>query len=257
MGFQKKLTGVSVQLSRQQPCETCPFRSLKVFRDFTDKELEFVSGFKNGELIAEAGATLLLEGAMSPHIFTVLSGWGFRYKVLPDGRRQVLNFVMPGDIVGLQGSMLGEMQHSVEALSGMLLCVFERSCLWELFSKHPGLAFDVTWLSAREEQILDEHLLSVGRRTALERLAYLLLHIYTRADALGLVKANRMAFPFTQQLLADTLGLSLVHTNKTLRRLCERKLVRWKGRQFELLDQDALAEVAAYEPTETRLRPFI
>ena len=138
------MTGVSLQSSRQQPCETCPLRGLEAFRNFADHELSFVSGFKTGELVAEAGATVLLEGHKSPHLFTVLSGWGFRYKVLPDGRRQVLNFVMPGDFVGLQGTMLGEMQHSVEALSNMLLCVFQRGDLWKLFSNHPGLAFDLT-----------------------------------------------------------------------------------------------------------------
>lgn len=251
------MTGVSLQSSRQQPCETCPLRGLEAFRKFTDRELSFVSDFKTGELVAEAGATVLLEGHKSPHLFTVLSGWGFRYKLLPDGRRQVLNFVMPGDFVGLQGTMLGEMQHSVEALSNMLLCVFQRGDLWKLFSNHPGLAFDLTWLSAREEQILDEHLLSVGRRTAFERLAYLLLHIHTRAAAVGLAKGNKMIFPFTQQLLADTLGLSLVHTNKTLRRLYERELVRWKDRQFELLDRKGLAKVAHWEPNDERPRPLI
>ena len=70
------------------------------------------------------------------------------------------------------------MQHSVEALTDMMLCVFPREKLWDLYTDYPTLAFDVTWLAAREEQILDEHLLSVGRRTAIERIAYLLLHLF-------------------------------------------------------------------------------
>ena len=76
---------------------------------------------------------LFLEGTSSAHLYTVLSGWAFRYKLLPDGRRQILNYCFPGDFIGLQGSVMNEMQHSIEALSDMVLCVFQREGLWRLF----------------------------------------------------------------------------------------------------------------------------
>ena len=82
-----------------------------------------------------------------------------------DGRRQILNFALPGDFIGLQASIFDSIGNSVEALSDVVLCVFPREKLWDLYTRYPTLAFDVTWLAAREEQILDEHLLSVGRRT--------------------------------------------------------------------------------------------
>lgn len=91
------------------------------FRPFKHKELAFVANFKIGERSVESGGTILSEGERSEHLFTVLSGWGFRYKVLKDGRRQILNYVMPGDMVGLQGTLMGEMQHSIEALSPVTL----------------------------------------------------------------------------------------------------------------------------------------
>src|SRR6266567_5043593 len=153
------------------PCEDCPLRRKAVFREFSESELEFVKEFKAGELNVETGTTVLLEGTNSAHLYTVLSGWAFRYKTLPDGRRQILNFALPGDFLGLQGSVNDEMQHSIEALTDMKLCVFPREKLWDLYRDYPSLAFDVTWLAAREEQVLDEHLLSVGRRTSMERLA--------------------------------------------------------------------------------------
>jgi CRP-like cAMP-binding protein len=188
----------------------------------------------------------------------VLSGWAFRYKTLPDGRRQILNYAIPSDLLGLQGSVNDEMQHSVEALTDMMLCVFPREKLWDLYTNYPTLAFDVTWIAAREEQILDEGLTSVGRRTAMERLAYLLLTLFQRAEEVGLTRGNSIQFPFTQQHVADTLGLSLVHTNKTLQRLNATKMMRWKGRQFEILDREALAKIASYERPEPRARrPFI
>src|SRR6185312_8365246 len=144
------------------PCEKCPLRERPVFRPFERKELAFVSRFKTGELSVDRGTTVLVEGSHSAHLYTVLSGWGFRYKLLSDGRRQILNYVMPGDLIGLQGSVMGEMQHSIEALSPMLLCVFERSELHELYRNYPDLAYDITWLASREERMLDENLLSVG-----------------------------------------------------------------------------------------------
>jgi CRP-like cAMP-binding protein len=229
-----------------------------VLRDFTAKELEFVANFKSGELNVEAGTSILLQGTNSAHLYTILSGWAFRYKTLADGRRQILNYALPSDFIGLQGSVSDEMQHSVEALTDMILCVFPREKLWSLYTDYPELAFDLTWLAAREEQILDEHLLSVGRRTSLERVAYLLLHLFHRAEEVGLTKGHSVQFPFTQQHVADTLGMSLVHTNKTLKRLTATRTVRWKERQFEILDREGLAQVAGYEPSRPRARrPFI
>ncbi len=239
------------------PCESCPLRPLHVFRQFSEDELTFVSAFKSGELTAEPGTTLFLEGTNSAHLYTLLSGMAFRYKLLPDGRRQILNFVFPGEFVGLQGSVVNEMQHSVEVLSNAVLCVFSRDKLWDLYSHYPSLAFDITWLAAREEQLLDEHLLSVGRRSAPERTAFILLHLYRRAEDVGLAKNHKVAFPFTQQHIADALGMSLVHTNKTLRRLHNMKLMRWQGREFEILDWKRLAQLAVYEESETKPRPLI
>jgi CRP-like cAMP-binding protein len=150
------------------------------------------------------------------------------------------------------------MQHSVEALTDMTLCVFPREKLWDLYKDYPTLAFDVTWIASREEQMLDEGLLSVGRRTAMERLAFFLMLMFQRAEEMGLTKGTSIQFPFTQQHVADTLGLSLVHTNKTLQRLNATKAMRWKDRKFEVLDRDALMKIANFDRSAPRARrPFI
>jgi CRP/FNR family transcriptional regulator len=226
------------------------------FRDFTPTELRFVSSFKTGEMTAEPGAVILSEGAHSAHLYTLLSGWAFRFKTLPDGRRQILNYMLPGDLVGLQGSVIGEMEHSVEALSPLVLCVFQRDRLDELFGGHPGLGFDVTWLAAQEERMLDNHLLSLGRRTALERAAYLLSFLHQRAETVNL-GSKRIEIPLTQQHVADTLGLSIVHTNKTLRKLTNMGLLRWLGGACEVLDLEKLMVVAGWEGQQERKRPLI
>src|SRR5262245_24764825 len=197
-------------------CTECPLRLLEYFREFTQPELDFMVSFKMGELSVEPGTSILKEKTNSPHLYTVLHGWCFRYRTLADGSRQLLNFALPGDMIGLQTSMFGEVDHSIDSLTNLTLCVFSRERIWELFQNHPSLAFDITWLATREERILGEYLTAVGQRTAQSRLAFVLMQLYRRCLPLHLAADNVMAVPFTQQHLADLVGLSLVHTNKTL-----------------------------------------
>ncbi|MFD1746819.1 Crp/Fnr family transcriptional regulator [Rhizobium helianthi] len=242
----------------RRPCELCPLRGRSAFRDFAPEELAFVSSFKQAELTVEAGGALIVEGEQHPQLYTALGGWGFRYKILEDGRRQILNYILPGDLIGLQGNLMSEMLHSVEALTRMTLCIFERERLTALFRNHPSLAYDLTWIASREESMLDEHLLSIGRRTALERAAYLLAFLDHRAHMTGIFTADvPHVLPLTQQHVADTLGLSLVHTNKTLKRLSEIGLLRWLDRGCEVLDRGRLLDIAGWQPAPEGLRPFI
>jgi CRP/FNR family transcriptional regulator, anaerobic regulatory protein len=239
------------------PCESCPLRQLSSFRPFEAEELAFVKSLKSGELVAEAGTTILLDGSNSPHLFTVLSGWAVRYKLLAEGRRQVLNFSMPGDLLGLQASLFKEMQHSVDALTDVRLCVFPRQRIWELFKNYPGLAFDMTWLASREESILAEHLASVGQRSAYGRIAYMILHLFDRARRSGLARGNKLTLPVTQQDLADAMGLSIVHTNKTLKRLRATGWITWTRQDLTVRDESRLRDLAEYESVDKAPRPFI
>ena len=137
----------------------------------------------------------------------------------------------------------------------MLLCVFERDRLWELYQGQPGLAFDLTWIAAREERMLDEHLLSVGQRTGEERAAHLLLFLFDRAGARS-DRGGRSTFPFSQPLIADALGLSLVHTNRILNRFTRRGLIELNKRQMALKDLDGLKEIAEWEEV-TKAAPAV
>jgi len=243
--------------THQLRCGDCPLKLFDYFRSFSEDQLEFLSKFKTGELSAQPGATIMVEGSHSAHLYTVLFGTAFRYKMLEDGRRQIMNFVFPGDLIGLQGSVMGEMQHSVEVLSPIRLCVFERQRLMELYERYSSLAFDLTWMAAREERILDENLLNVGRRTAIERAAYLIASLYFRAQAVGLVKGQRLNIPITQLHLSDTLGMSVVHTNRTLKKLSDRGLIRWRDRGCEVLNVDGLLDLAQWPGLEDGPRPYL
>ena len=174
------------------PCAQCPLRRCSALRAFTADELAFVQEFKTDELRVDPGVSFLREGAQQRiSLHRAAAAGPSATRCCDDGRRQILNYALPADLVGLQGSLMREMEHSVEALTPLTLCVFPRAKLWDLYSKFPSLAFDITWLAAREEQLIDEHLVSVGRRSALERTAYLLLHLFVRAEEVGLTQRQR------------------------------------------------------------------
>lgn len=239
-------------------CQNCPLRKRDVFDPLTEREIAFMQRFKSGELDVDPGTTLMTEGANSPHLYTILDGMGLRYKSLETGERQVISFILPGDFIGLQAGVMSEMQHSVEATTRMKLCVFDRKMLWTLFSDHPDRAFDLTWVAAVEEHFLGESLAIVGHMQGVERIARAFVQLYDRAAALGMVKGTQMALPYRQQDLADALGLSLVHTNKTLKTLREKGVAAWSNGTLDVLDYEGLCAIAQLEHDRKPMtRPLI
>ena len=226
-------------------CGDCPLRPLALFIDQTPEEHELVRSLKRKEVRLGALETLIHEGQKDAPIYTLLKGWAFRYKTLSDGRRQILSFLLAGDLIGVQQKMGDAAAHGVETLTDAVFCVFQRDSLWELHRGSPSMGFNVTWLVAQEESLVDGNLLSVGRRSAEERIATLLILLFKRAATLQAdIHESSVPFPLTQQHVADGLGLSLVHTNKTLRKLEKRGLHRIVDGRLHLLNPKALARLA-------------
>jgi CRP-like cAMP-binding protein len=238
-------------------CPSCPLRANGPFKQYGDRDISFLDELKKDHIGAAAGRDIVNAGDENPPLYTLFSGWAFRYKMLPDGRRQILNFLLPGDPIGFQGHMFDAAAHSVQALTDVELCSFHRGKIWELFRAHPELAFDLTWLTAREECLVDESLLTVGRRTAVEAVGVLLIQLYKRADALGLQKNGGVQFPLTQTHIADALGLSLVHTNKSLRKLAKLGLHEIKNGALTLLNGRAFDKLAQWWDEPVKPRPLL
>ena len=238
-------------------CKTCPLRQCEIFVPFSAEVLDFMQTFKTGELSVDAGTTILMEGSNSPQLYTVFSGMGTRYKTLENGRRQVINFLFPGDFIGLQAGLIGEMKHSVETSTPMTLCAFRREDLWGLFKSHPQRAYDLTWIGAVEEHFLGETIASIGQRDAIQRVSWALVRIHERLRAVGLYRAGQVPLPFRQQDMADALGLSLVHTNKTLKVLRARGLAHWTDGKLKVEDLKRLAEVAMIDLEKPDRRPLM
>ena len=239
------------------PCDDCALRTLEAFLPGTPEERKTIESFRVGSRRVPAGSAIVEEHRPSPFLFTLYAGWAFRYKTLSDGRRQILNFLLPGDFIGLQDEFSEGQTHGVEAVTDTTLCAFSRDRLWELFHAHPKLGYDITWLAAREEKMVYDNLVTAGRRNASERVAMLLMHLYRRAQRVGMERDGWVEFPFNQQHLADALGLSLVHTNKTLRKLQALGLYKLDAGWLRILEPHALETLGDYFERPMRPTPLI
>jgi CRP-like cAMP-binding protein len=238
-------------------CAHCPLRKLDIHDPLSKDELSFMQTFKHGELKVAAGTPILMQSSNAPQLYTVLRGMGLRYMLLPDGRRQVIGFVLPGDFVGLQAGVMGEVKHAFDATTSMTLCVFDRADLWSLFKQEPERAYDLTWLAAVEEHFLGDALTSVGQLGAMARISWGLMRFFKRCEALGLVSDRRCPFPYRQQDIADALGLSLVHTNKTLAKLRKRQILALENGYLSIRDAGAITEMAQMDMSQPSKRPLI
>jgi CRP-like cAMP-binding protein len=238
-------------------CFECALRRSGAFKPISDMELAFINEMKRDHLVCPPGSEIIPAGQDQAELYTLYAGWAIRCKTLSDGRRQILNIILPGDLIGLQGAMFEAAAYSVEALTEVQLCLLPRRKVWSLFENMPELAFDVTWLGSREEAIVDENLTSAGQRNASERIAALIIQLYKRLNMLGMVVNGAMPFPLTQQHIADTLGLSLVHTNKSLAKLRKLGMFSQTNGTLLLSNPKALESLAQYFDEEVAQRPLI
>ncbi|MGY6548447.1 MAG: Crp/Fnr family transcriptional regulator [Roseinatronobacter sp.] len=237
------------------PCDLCTLRRQPGFRHFSETELRFMRDFRMGEARFAKGDVIFREGDSLDVFYTAREGQGARYRHLPNGERQLVNFIFPGDTIGLQGVLGAEAVSTAVAASDMVLCRFRKARLAELFHNSPERAYALVWIAAVEEHFLGETITTLGQRDATERVAWALSRIYQRLCAAGLERAGSVPFPFRQRDLADALGLSLVHTNKTLARL--RPQVRWAGGRVYLHDRVALAEIGLTDHEAPPERPLL
>ena len=234
-----------VRLNR---CSICRVRQWALCQPLPDADLCVVENFKSGERKVASGADVYTEGEPWHELYTLLDGWILLYKLLDDGRRQITKVVLPGDFIGFVPDLNGPMDHSAAALTDVQLCVFPRTKIFELFKAHPELAIRMTWLVARDVEMAQERLISVGRRTAEERVSHFLLELYYRLRFRSPEpQGTKIPLPLTQEHIGDALGLTAVHVNRTIRKLREAGMLAIEKQSLKILDPDSLAEMAKVE----------
>lgn len=189
-----------------------------------------------------AGGEILAEQGRRPEAFIVLSGVAADARILPDGRRQILGLRLPGDIIQ------GEGHDAVTALTNVELV--DAAPLIRELSERGALRSGLgrAWLAAlrAEQAMLRDHVVRLGRLSAYERLAHLLLETHERLFHVGLANANSFHMPLRQEMIADLLGLSVVHVSRTSQQLKRDRLAQTRSNYVTLLDRERLANVANY-----------
>jgi len=258
MGTESETNGRGVKVgAAMTPCTDCPLLDCPGLRQMEPERRREVEAFKQGEISLERGGQVLTQGLRSNEIYTVLSGVLIRFRLMDDGRRQIINFLFPGDLVGLQSMLDEPMTHGVEALTPAQLCVFPRDRFIDFVGQNPDMGYDVIWLAAKEESALEEHLVALGQRNAKERIAYLALFILRRAEGTCLAANGRVELSITQGQVADMLGLSLVHTNRSMQALRRDGLVRWSLNAIEIPDPEAVSQFVRYDAHLSNPRPYL
>lgn len=247
-----------LNVAKPVPCRQCPLADRPGLRPHRAEEIPHIQSFKTGEVRIDRAEIVVEQDITRGGLFTLLDGVMMRYRSLEDGRRQVVNFMFPGDLIGLQAAFGEHASHSVEALLPSRLCVFAHRRYYDLIVAQPSLGYDITWLAAKEETALEEHLVALGRRSARERVAYLAVWLLQRARGTGMADShNRLEVTITQSQIADMLGLSLVHTNRTIKALERSGEVVWRSGSITVPDLAAAAELAHFDSSRERQRPFL
>lgn len=215
--------------------------------DLSNAEIAALESFEASAETVPAGRQLDREGEQHNGAYIVQAGWAMRHKDLSDGRRQILDFVLPGDVLGIEGSVLRRADHSVTALTELQVSRFTFDGLESLLRQQPRLVAALVWQSACQRAVFAEHLVSLGRRSACERVAHLLLEVWRRLKMRGLAPDHAFRMPVTQVILADALGLSVVHMNRSLRQLARDGLVEKNRDCVTIIDLPGLVGIAAFD----------
>jgi CRP-like cAMP-binding protein len=192
------------------------------------------------------GEDLVVEGDAPAQCRVLLDGQAFRHRTLADGRRQIMSFHIPGDVLDLQGMFLG-MDHNVTALTAGEIGLIPHGRLADVMETYPRIARGFWRTSLVEAAIFREWMVGMGRRTAYARIAHLFCEMIVRFRAMGMVRQDRCHFPITQQHLSDSLGLSAVHTNRTLQALRGEGLLSFQGGELVVLDWPGLKTAGEFD----------
>ena len=183
-------------------------------------------------------------------MFLLLEGWAFRYKHLADGSRQIMAYLLPGDLCDIRIFMFEEMDHSIGLLSDAKVVKIPCTEMLELLDRYPRIERALLWATLVDEATLREWLLNIGQRNALQRLSHLFCELCVRLKVVKLVDSSEtFALPLTQAELADTTGMTAVHVNRSLQRLRNDGLIVARDGKLTILDFERLAEIAGFNPT--------
>jgi CRP-like cAMP-binding protein len=232
---------------------TVLIRKLESIATLTNAERRAIESLPVRVRTLDARQDIVRDGDKPSHCCLILGGWACRYKLLSQGRRQILSFHIPGDIPDLQTLHLQTMDHSVATMKVATVAFIPHEDLQELTADFPRIGA-LLWRSTLiDAATFREWETNLGRRPAFERMAHLFCELYLKLHAVGLADDYRCPMPITQADLADALGLTSVHVNRVLKELRAQTLITLRSSTLVIQAWDELQRVCEFDPTYLHL----
>ncbi len=230
---------------------------LSRYTDLSPSDVRALHALVETEPTVEKRRDVVVEGYEYRKLAFITDGFAVRYKLLRNGKRQIINILIPGDVVGLPGSFLDRASYSVIAVTDLKLQVCSLDGFVALCYQRPKFGLALSWLAVQEAVTNAEHLIDIGRRTPIERLAHFLLELHARLKAVDRATERGFDLPVSQELLSDSLGLSVPHLNRMFARLRAEGMITLQDRRVEFIDLKALELLSHYQPlSPTRIPPL-
>lgn len=196
---------------------------------------------------------IVREGDVPKGAILIVDGWAAEYKSLDHGRRQLIAFLIPGDVCDLNNVVLRRMDYSIGALTPIRYVEVAHEVFRRLIDLNPRIAQALRAQLLTGMSVQREWIVNIGQRSAIERISHLFCELFYRMRAVGLAESNRLDFPITQQDIAEATGLTSVHVNRTLREMRAENLILLHDRVLEIPDFRSLSDVALFTPTYLHL----
>ena len=190
---------------------------------------------------------LIREGDRPGPVFVMLEGWAVRYKILPNGTRQIVGYLMPGDSCDLHIGLLAEMDHSIQTITPALVAHIDRATIDEIMNNHVSVAKALYISQLIDEGTMRAWITSMGRRSSIERVAHLMCELYVRARNIGLTTDTQLTLPLSQLILADSLGMTPVHLNRVLKELRVAGAMTIMRGSLEIIDPAKMVHIAGFD----------
>lgn len=230
-------------------CTTCQARVDGLCEGYAPDDLRVFAGHKSGDRRVKAGEEFLSLSEPCDAIYNLVDGWVVLYNLLEDGRRQILHFALPGAVLGFHPAHGAMMTYGAQALTDAVVCVIPHKALGPLSRQYPEIGLRLAWLMSRDSSLSFAHLTSIGRHSARERVAHLILELFVRSRLQWPGhRIEEMHLPLTQEDIGDATGLTGIHVNRVLGDFKTDGILTFSYRRLSILDPDKLVDVAGIDP---------
>lgn len=247
------LANNKLQQAKETQCSECPIRDMALFKRVPEGQLNLTQNHRSSQITVSTRTHLYHEGEKNDFVYTLFDGCVKLYKTLKNGKIQAMRFASPGDFLGFQGDLGGPMHHAALALTDTVVCAFPKEEVHRMLCEHKEIASEMIMKNAQMMAFCQEHLLSTGAKSAIERIAFTLVELNHRFKVLqhkiGQVQSSKkIDLPLTQEDLADAVGLTAIHVNRTLKQLKEKQLISCRKGRISVLNEDELKLLAHFDP---------